>query len=273
MTIILLFLSMIANAQVPQSSVPAFEVQSRRELPENIAPSTPPSKSSLRKPANNLNTVSSNPVSSEDNSLVVRAQVTANHSVSPFIEMKGTKEKLKGILRSTILKARINDSITAYEGSKDPVKAIVTEGEHRGATLFGYATMDKVTKNAIIAFDTFIPAGSEVTYKLLATIKDQDGNSGLVGVLESRYWETFFLQFALHSASAAANASTQYSQTAFGNYNAVPGSDSAIKQGVAGGFNKLAEKVERDSSSKPDYTTVQGPVYVRVYILEQPEKN
>jgi hypothetical protein len=270
--IFITLLSLIANAQVPQAPTPAFEVQSRRlEIFEEPTKQNPLPQGVKRKPATKKFTSAESSVDNE--SLSMTPNSVGNQSSTPFIEIKATKEKFKGLQRSAILKARINDSITAYEGSKDPVKATITEGPYRGAVLFGFATMDKVTKNVIVAFDTFIPLNSNETFKTLATIKDQDGNSGLVGVLESRYWETFFLQFALNSASAAANATTQYSQTSFGNYNAVPGSDSAIKQGLAGGFNKLAEKVERDSVSKPDYTTVQGPIYVRVYILEQPERN
>lgn len=275
MKLALVVLTSLANAQVPQAPVPAFEVQSRTK-PETLNTEVQEKVDTpiKRKPAlNRPQTIEKGKASKDSDILYVQSRQIANLSASPFIEIKGAKEKFKDLQRSTILKARINDSITAYDGSKDPVKATITDGEYRGSTLFGYATMDKVTKNVVVVFDTFIPQQSKETYKMLATIKDQDGNSGLVGVLESHYWETFFLQFALNSASAAANATTQYSQTSFGNYNAVPGSDSAIKQGLSGGFNKLADKVERDNAAKPDYSTVQGPVYIRVYVLEQPEKN
>ncbi len=271
MILLALLTTFTASAQVIQPPTPAFEVKSRRE-PSVFEDKPIPKTESTKKLSSNSGPVKVINEVADSDTLTMPTEAPVQSSATPFIEIKLSKEKFNGLRRSTVVKARISDSITAYEGAKDPVKAVITDGEFKGSILFGTATMDKVTKNAIVAFDTFIPKGSNETYKMLGTIKDQDGNSGLVGVLESRYWETFFLQFGLNTASAAANSTTQYTQTTAGNYNAVPGSDSAIKQGLAGGFNKMAEKVERDSASRQDYTTVQGPVYIRVYILEQPEK-
>jgi hypothetical protein len=178
-----------------------------------------------------------------------------------------------GLFRSNTLNARINDSIKAYEGSLSSVRAVVTDGQFKGAIFFGNATMDKVTKNVLVNFDTFIPPGSMSTYKTAAELKSQDGSSGIEGRIESDYWRYFWTQIALDTASAAADATTQRAGNSFGTFTVVPGPDSTIKQGIAGGLNKTAERLSERNQYVPEYVVVDGPIFVRISIKEQPERN
>lgn len=278
MILILLF-SLSANAQFAPQSQSVFSLPSKKSDRQSAIAQKETPIDELRNSAVQLESTPrvtkrriNQPTSAAVSGLRLRSSPLSS-SEAPFINVKIVKEKLPGLIRSSILKARINDSITAYEGSKDPVRAVVTEGPYKGAVLFGNATMDKVTKTAVVAFDTFIPSDSQETFKFLATIKDQDGNTGLTGVVESDYLRYFLTQIALDTASAAADAATQKTQSAFGGYNPVPGPDSTIKQGIAGGLAKTADRIAEKNQPLPEFVKVEGPIYIRVSVLEQPERN
>lgn len=272
---ILQLLLSVAIAQVPTAPTSVFE------LPQKRVPSGAErrDRSPVEAPLTHVNSShranSLLPKSRDEeagNKEFVDRPLSTFVAESPIIAVKPIQEKFPGLIRSTILKARINDSVVAYDGSKDPVRATVTEGPLKGSVLFGYATMDKVTKSAIVAFDTFVPAGSKDTYKFLATIKDQDGVSGVKGILESDYWTYFFTQLALDTVAAAADATTQKTVSSTGRVNVVPGVDSTVRQGIAGGMAKTAERIAERNQAPPEFVRVDGPIYVRVYVMEQPEK-
>lgn len=205
-------------------------------------------------------------------SYAIRKKVLSNVE-SPLVIVKtNAKEKFSGLIRSSLLKARINDSIIAYEGSLSSVRAVVNEGPYSGAVLFGNATMDKVTKSAVVTFDTFVPPHSSIVYKFQAEVKAQDGSSGIPGKFESDYWRYFWTQIALDTASASANATTQFTTNAFGQYQLTPGLENIAKQGVASGLAKTADRLSEKNQFIPEYVVVEGPIYIRVAVKEQPEK-
>lgn len=268
--ILILLISICASAQIYTEGKPIFKIPSRAPTQER-APSLEAERTPTSAPKRKKITL---PVSmpSHDRELITQSR-TLDSATSPFIAFKVGSEKLSSLLRSSILKARISDSIIAYEGSKEPVRAVVTEGDHKGTVLFGNASMDKITKHAIVVFDTLILPDQNQTYRFVGTIKDQDGNSGLSGEVKTDFWKYFGTQAVLDTASAAADATTQRTANVSGTYNVVPGPDSTIRQGIAGGAAKTADRLSDRNQTIREYVQVIGPQYVRVMVLEQPERN
>ena len=191
---------------------------------------------------------------------------------NPVIYAKlNEKEKHTGLVRSSILNARINDSIIAYEGSITSVKAIVSDGPYKGYVLFGNASMDKVTKHVSVIFDTLLNLQNE-EYQFLAELKSVDGVQGIEGKFESDYWRYFWTQFALDTAAASVQSSAEVTRDVLGQYQVKPNSENVLKLGVAGGLSKTAERISERNQYIPEYVKVNGPIYVRVSILKQPEK-
>ncbi|MFZ3229923.1 MAG: TrbI/VirB10 family protein [Pseudobdellovibrio sp.] len=172
------------------------------------------------------------------------------------------------LLIGTKFKALINSNIKAYANSISPIEALVLEGEYKGATLLGNATMDPNTKRIGIEFSLLRKRTGSGAFSIAGVVRDKDGENGLDGNYESFYWNYFAAETLLNVASGMANATTERNQQSNGGYVVTPTVDSASKQGVATGFAKSADRIGDRVRSAPEYVTARGPFVVQVLILK-----
>lgn len=167
----------------------------------------------------------------------------------------------------TSLKALINSNIIAYANSESPIQATVLEGAFQGSILIGNATMDPQTKRVGVSFTKLRKKGGTGIFDISGVVRDRSGDLGLDGKHESFYWHYFWSETILNAASGFADASTQRSQQTNGGYIVVPSMDSSLKQGVATGFSRSADRIGERIRSLPEYVTAKGPFIVNVLIL------
>lgn len=263
--------SLISYAQLDSRNVVLEELPSKSEKKELL--SEKHDIISIRKPKSINSLVEENNKNRQGNlpRYAMRRKIISS-AINPVIYAKiNEKEKLKGLVRSSILNARINDSIVAYDGSLASVKAVVTDGPYKGYVLFGNATMDKTTKNIAVLFDTLVNSNQE-EYQLLAELKSISGVNGITGKIESDYWRYFWTQFALDTAAAGVQSSAEVTRNALGQYQVIPNGENVAKLGLAGGLTKTAERIAERNQYVPEFVKADGPFYVRIAILKQPER-
>lgn len=188
---------------------------------------------------------------------------------SPVIYNKTTDFRTNPRIKpGDTLKAIINHSIKAYPDSQAPVTARVIEGEFKGSLLLGTASMDKTTKRIDINFTSIRSTSEATSFDITGLTQSEDGQLGVEGIYESKYWEYFWAETLANSVAAAADATTQKTQTQFGGFLPTPGIDSSVRQGVAVGMARTAERLGERARSQPEITTATGPILINVIITK-----
>lgn len=167
--------------------------------------------------------------------------------------------------RGRSLRALITDNVVAYPNSKTPVTARVIEGEFKGATLIGEASMDEKTKRANITFTGIRPLKSSITYNLEADVMGDDNSRGLVGEYESTYWTYFVTEVTMNVAAGFAGAATPRNQTILGSETAPSG---YLTEAVANGLKTSADRIGDRVKSAPEITTARGPRIIQVTVTK-----
>lgn len=199
---------------------------------------------------------------------LLRSKIVDEIKVPTQIPKNTIFNKDVDLLPGTVFKTLIQSDIIAYVGSASPIESIVLEGDYKGSILIGNATMDVQTKRVNISFSQIRKKNSKVSYSISGLVRDKTGDLGLDATHESFYWNYFFAEAALNTASGFANATTERTKNRDGNYEIAPSIDSSTKQGVAVGLAKAGERISERLRSQPEYVTAKGPFVVQVVILE-----
>ena len=188
---------------------------------------------------------------------------------TPTIIPKNTDfDKHIEIKSGDILKAVINHNIVAYPSSKSPVTARVLEGQFKGSTLLGEASLDPSTKRINITFKSIRPLKSKYPYNLTGILLDDDGLMGIEGKYESNYWTYFWAETLTNTISGLADATTRKNQNVWGANVTEPGIDPALRQGVALGFSKTAERLGEKVKNPLEIATAYSPIIVHITITQ-----
>lgn len=258
----LIFYSQLVFAQ---NNISEEVIDSVGEVP-NHAVAT--SENSYKPPTKNRRmTKNQSPSGNLDNSLL-RSKIIDDIKTPTQIPKNNNFNKESNLLAGTVFKALIQNDIIAYVGSTSPIEAVILEGEYKGSLLLGNATMDMQTKRVSIAFSQIRKRNSQVSYSVSGLVRDKSGDLGLDATHESFYWNYFFAEAALNTASGFANATTERTKNRDGNYEITPSIDSSAKQGVAIGLAKAGDRISDRLKSAPEFVTAKSPFVVQVVILE-----
>lgn len=179
-------------------------------------------------------------------------------------------EVLDSIHTGDILKCRISQSFKAYENSQIPVRAIVTDGKLKGAFLMGTALMDAKTKVVRVNF-TELRLKTDEMYTFTGGIFAKSGEE-LEGEYETHYWKYFWSEALLSATSGYANATVERSKNAYGQYETDNTAENAAKIGVAAGISTTVKELSDRAKSAPEYTKIEGPIFVEVMVLKESRK-
>lgn len=248
-----------------QNNISEEVIDSVGEVP-NHAVAT--SENSFKPPAKIKKTAKIQSLSGNLDNSLLRSKMIDDIKTPTQIPKNNNFNKDSNLLVGTVFKALIQNDIIAYVGSTSPIEAVILEGEYKGALLLGNATMDVQTKRVNIAFSQIRKRNSQVSYSVSGLVRDKSGDLGLDATHESFYWNYFFAEAALNTASGFANATTERTKNRDGNYEITPSIDSSAKQGVAIGLAKAGDRISDRLKSAPEYVTAKSPFVVQVVILE-----
>jgi hypothetical protein len=179
-------------------------------------------------------------------------------------------EVLDSLHTGDILKCRISQSFKAYENSQIPVRAIVTNGKLKGTILMGTASMDAKTKVVRVNF-TELRLKTDEMYTFTGGIFAKSGEE-LEGEYETHYWKYFWSEALLSATSGYANATVERSKNAYGQYETDNTAENAAKIGVAAGISTTVKELSDRAKSAPEFTKIEGPIFVEVMVLKESRK-
>jgi hypothetical protein len=183
---------------------------------------------------------------------------------------KSGGEVLDAIHTGDILKCRISQSFKAYENSQIPVRAIVTEGKLKGSILMGTALMDGKTKVVRVSFSELRLKNDEM-YTFSGGIFAKSGEE-LEGEFETHYWKYFWSEALLSATSGYAQSTVERSKNAYGQYETENTAENAAKIGIASGISTTVKELSERAKSAPEFTKIEGPIFVEVMVLKESRK-
>lgn len=185
-------------------------------------------------------------------------------------QSKNLTEVLESLHIGDILKCRISQSFKAYENSQIPLRAIITEGKFKGGLLIGMASMDAKTKVIRINF-TEIRTSNNDLYSFTGGVFAKSG-AELEGEYETHYWRYFWSEALLSATSGYAQGTIERSKNAFGQYETENTPENAAKIGVANGVSTTVKELSDRAKSAPEFTKIEGPIFVEVMVLKEAHK-
>lgn len=186
-----------------------------------------------------------------------------------FPEIRGVNRS--GMKIGDIFECLISQDIVGYVGAISPIKAEILSGPHKGSIFLGNATLDPQTKNIFIQFSHIRDDKNNRIHELKATVHSVTGQLGLKGTHHSNYWQYFFANLLARGAEGYANAVIDQRRNIFGTYQRVPSPDTAGKVAVAEAASGTADLLQEKMRTLPEYTTVEGPVETKIFIMETPK--
>ena len=173
----------------------------------------------------------------------------------------------KDLLLGDTLRVSIPQNIVAYNNSKSPITGTVIEGNLKGASVFGEATMDMTTKRVNITITSIRPKKSKKSFSLNGSVLSEDGLLGIEGKYESDYWNYFWAEAITNTVAGFAEAAVPAYPSVLGN---IPehGIESAAKKGAAHGLKNTADRLGDRMNTAPEMTTVTGPTLVTITITQ-----
>ena len=200
------------------------------------------------------------------NSNVRRKGESGYYSAAVFVNQNKRAPELK-VHSGEVLEAVVNQDLIGYENSNSPVKAIVRNGDLRGAILVGNLTLDMKTKNILATFTTLRLKDNE-EFRIEGVLQDANGGLGIPGEHKSEYWNYFVAETVSRGVGGYADAETQRYRSFYDGYQVTPSLENAGKQGVAAGSKAAAERFAERAKSAPEYSVKRGPLFVRIFITK-----
>lgn len=175
--------------------------------------------------------------------------------------------RLAEISTGDLLIATIPEGLLAYQGSKSPVRALITKGPLKGGALTGEATLEKNSKRIVITFKNLRPPKDQDIYELQAHAVDDQGLLGVKGDYHSDEPWFFAGEFLAAGASGLMESQVERDQNQYGNSVQQPGIENATKKAGATAASRTADHFAEKIKSAPEYSTLAGPIQIRVLVM------
>ena len=187
--------------------------------------------------------------------------ITGQNAADYLTELKGGQ----------IVTAEIPMSVMAFSDGKAPVVATIRSQSGEDFRALGEATVEKNSKRISIEFKKIRRTGSDKVFDLKAQALDRDGTYGLEGEVHTGEVKFFLAELLSAAGAGFADASIHRSTNALGNQVDENSLDTQSKKAVSSAMNKSAEHFAEKLKANQEYVTVDGPLNVRVVILEGPK--
>lgn len=167
-----------------------------------------------------------------------------------------------------VYEADLKESIIAFAEGKTTIRAILKKGIYKGAVLIGEATLEKNSKRIVIDFKKARFQDSDDSVFVQGIALDSTGLLGLEGKLVSNEAKYMTAEIAAAAAAGAADATINRSQTAFGNYQEQPGSDTIVKKTLVSALTQSATRASEKLRKVDEYVEINAPITIKVLITE-----
>jgi hypothetical protein len=190
-------------------------------------------------------------------------QSTASELILP---PKGAIDTLQSLKVGEKLEARISHSVIAFPDEKSPVIAELTENKFRGYKLIGESTLEPNSKRVFINFQR-VAIGNKIYFLKAAGLSDE-GQPGLSGEYHSREAEFFAGDFISSFVAGYFDGLIPRKTNVFGQTEADPTVDTAVKKGIASGAMSSSERFREKLKKIPEFSEIKGPFNIEILILD-----
>lgn len=180
---------------------------------------------------------------------------------------KSATELFKGLKIGDLLMAQVRHSIIAFPDEKAPVVAEFQSGPLMGLKLIGESHLEPNSKRIFIEFNKLIQ-GHQI-YSIKGVGVSAEGQPGLVGEYHSREAEYFTGDFIASFAAGYFDGLIPRRTNVFGQVETEPSVDTAVKKGLASGAMSTAERFKEKLKKVHEFSEIQGPLFLKILILEQ----
>jgi len=182
-------------------------------------------------------------------------------------------EILNDIKIGQTLSANIPISVMAFADGRCPVVADVRSEKGDMYRVLGEATVEKASKRISIEFKKLRLVGTDKVYDFKAEALDDNGMYGLEGEVHSGEGKFFLAELLSAAAAGFADASINRQTNAFGQAVDEHSLDTQSKKALASALSKSGEHFAEKLKTNNEYVTIDGPLVVRVVVLEGPKSN
>lgn len=172
-----------------------------------------------------------------------------------------------------LVRAQILESAIAFQESKAPIRALISNGKLKGSIFLGEATLEKNSKRILISFNKFRNPRDEITYTLSANALDSKGILGLEGKLISGEAKYFAGELVAAGAAGYADSTVERSQNVFGNNVDIPSTSNYAKKAVASALSRTADRFSEKLKSAPEFSVLEGPIDIQIIITDEIKTN
>lgn len=199
-------------------------------------------------------------LSSRNWSMIGEGQIT--------IISQSASDKSDDFKLGQILTATIPMSVMAFTDGKAPVVADVHFESGPSYRMLGEATVEKNSKRIAIEFKKVSNSEGTKIFDIKAQALDQDGTYGLMGEVHTGEGKYFLAELLSAAAAGFADASIKRSTNALGNPVDDQSLDTQGKKAVVSALNKSGEHFAEKLKQTTEYVTVDGPLRVKVIVVE-----
>ena len=178
--------------------------------------------------------------------------------------------KPKGLKSGDLLRAIIDQEITASSSVPTPIRAIVIMGEHKGGILLGEAVLDRELKRVLLTFSKLKLKDQEEVYLIRASGLSMKGSVGLEGDYSTQSKEYFVAELASAAAAGLVDATINRNQTVQGGYVQEPSITNASKNAAVSALSKTTERMAEGARSAPEFTRIDGHQEIQVLLQDDP---
>lgn len=182
-----------------------------------------------------------------------------------------SKTYLKGVKTGDFLVVKLDQKLIGYTGSKIPARARVDIGEHRGALLYGHASMSDTTKRLLLNFKTLtLPNGDQ--FEIDADILSPDGSLGLIGEIYSNKLELFGLDLIFSAFKGYAEASKEREANLLGQEYAKSNEANAEKGAISEASQASINRIRNEFLKSDEFVTTKEMGKAIVIVNNRPFK-
>lgn len=178
---------------------------------------------------------------------------------------KTSQEVFNGIKVGEEINSFVNHSIIAFPDEKAPV---VAEIKNKHFKLIGESSLEPNSKRIFVNFNRLI-VGDQV-FQIKAQALSDEGQLGLNCAYHSQEAKYFVGDFLSSAVAGYFDGLIPRSTNPYGQVIEDNSVDSAFKKGIAGGAMSSAERFRKKLEKVPEWGEVEGPLTIKVLILDQP---
>lgn len=186
------------------------------------------------------------------------------------VSVSNTSVKMKGLKSGDVVRAVIDQEITASSTVSSPIIAIATSTRYKGSSFLGEATLDQELKRVLLVFHKLRLKENDQVYSLKAAGVSLSGKVGLTGNYHSESGKFFLAELASALTAGLLDSTINRQQTTFGGYVAEPSLVNSVKTGTVTALSKTADHSAESLRRSPEYTEVDGFQEIKIIIQDDP---